>query len=443
MDRTFSPLGLRVPDILLPNPDIDLFKWTTIACDQHTSNSAYWQQVEEIVEDAPSTYQIVYPEIYLRASDEAQRITAIQRTMRKYLAEGVLTSIGPGFILVERTLPDGRVRTGLIAAVDLKAYEYAEDSRSLIRPTEGTIVERIPPRVRIREGAALESPHIMVLLDDPGATVLEPLAAQKDRLPLAYDTDLMLGGGHVRGYHIREKKWLDQIARTLTDLLAEKSARSEYPLLFAIGDGNHSLATAKAHWDTVKKTLPEAQRQIHPARYALVEILNIHDPGIRFEPIHRVLFSMSPEVFRAALPAFGRVKGCYVHMETISVEDLDRRVLPPQDRSSHTVGLLYENRCELLTISPGLHDLPAGTIEEFLKLYLLDSSRIRVDYIHGKEALVSLCQNPDTVGIYLPPVSKQTFFDTIETSGVMPQKTFSMGEAEEKRYYLECRRIIP
>ena len=443
MDISFTHLGLRVPDILLPSSSTDLAKWATIACDQYTSEQDYWTTVEKTVGDSPSTYHIVYPEIYLHTPDEAERIASIQETMRAYLTEGVIAPVGPGFILVERILADGRRRIGLMAALDLEAYDFSPNSRSLIRPTEGTIVDRIPPRLRIREGAALESPHIMVLMDDPGASVLNPLIANKDQLPLAYDTELMLGGGHVRGYHIREEKWLAQLADALTNLLAEKSARCGDPLLFAIGDGNHSLATAQAYWDNIKKNLSPAERESHPARYALVEIQNIHDPGIHFEPIHRVLFSVNPGAFKDALLSFYRDQKCTVRIEAVSASDIKRRIIPPADNSAHSIALFYGDRCELVTISPGLHHLPAGTIQRFLDIYLSGNPGSKIDYIHGRKALTGLAQKPDTVGVCLPQVSKHSFFETIVTEGVMPQKTFSMGEAEEKRYYLECRRIQP
>lgn len=443
MDISFTHLGLRVPDILLPDPRIDLAKWATIACDQYTSEQEYWTKVEEIVGDCPSTYHIIYPEIFLHAPDEAERIAFIQANMDAYLADGVLAPIGPGFILVERTLTDGRTRTGLVAAVDLEAYDFSANSRSLIRPTERTIVDRIPPRLRIREGATLESPHIMVLLDDPQETVLEPLTAQKEQLPLLYDTDLMLGGGHVRGYHIREEKYIAQIADSLTRLLDEKKAQYGDPLLFAMGDGNHSLATAQACWDTIKKDLTPAERDNHPARYALVEIQNIHDPGNHFEPIHRALFSVDLNAFKDALFSYCDDQNRRVTVETIPVFDMKKRVIPPADNSAHSFVLLYGDECELVTVSPGLHYLPAGTVQRFLDRYLSEDKRAKVDYIHGRKALVSLAQKPETIGIFLPPVSKHSFFHTIVTEGVMPQKTFSMGEAEEKRYYLECRSIQP
>ena len=443
MDISFTHLGLGVPDILLPASPIDLTKWATIACDQHTSEQEYWTKVEDIVGENPSTYHIVYPEIYLHAPDEAERIAAIQDTMDAYLADGVIAPIGPGFILIERTLPDERTRTGLVAALDLEAYDFSENARSLIRPTEDTIVDRIPPRLRIREGASLEIPHIMVLMDDPDKSVLEPLLSQRDRLSLVYDTDLMLGGGHIRGYHIREGKYLSQIENALSSLLAKKKAQYGDPLLFAMGDGNHSLATAQAYWDTIKKDLGPAEKETHPARYALVEIQNIHDAGIHFEPIHRVMFSVNPKAFRDALFSFYQDANCRVQTDTIPVSDMQERVIPPADNSAHSVILLHGGQCELVTVSPGLHYLPAGTIQRFLDAYLSENKKIKIDYIHGKTSLAALAQKPDTVGIYLPPVPKHSFFDTIVTEGVMPQKTFSMGEAAEKRYYMECRRIQP
>lgn len=434
---TCTAFGLCVPELLLPNPDIDLSRWATIACDQHTSSREYWDDVEKTIGESPSTYRIVYPEIDLGVPDEPERIAAIQRTMLSYLSDGTLCDIGPGFVLIERTLSDGRRRLGLIAALDLESYDFSPDSRSLVRPTEGTILERIPPRIRIREGAALESPHIMVLLDDPHNQLIEPLYAHKERLPLLYDTGLMLGGGHIRGYHIKDDTSLNGIADALHTLFAEKSEKDAHPLLFAVGDGNHSLATAKTHWGNVKKTLPA--NSDHPARYALVEIQNIHDPGIHFEPIHRALFSVDPGAFKSDMIAYFERENCTVQAEPIDPSRLDERIAP--DGGTHRAGLLYRDRCEIARISPGLHYLPVGTMQRFLDQYLNDHPQSRIDYIHGKDTLVELSRKPETVGVYLPPVSKDSFFDTIVAEGVMPRKTFSMGEADEKRYYLECRRI--
>jgi hypothetical protein len=440
MDPIFSSLGICVPDILLPNPSIDLTRWAIIACDQYTSSREYWGKVETIIGEAPSTYHLVYPEIYLHNPDEENRISAIQRNMDTYLSRGVLTPAGPGFILVERTLAGGRRRFGLMAALDLECYDFSTDSHSLIRPTEGTILERIPPRLRIREGAALEVPHIMVLMDDPQGRVIEPLLEDKNQLPIVYDTDLMLAGGHVCGYHVKETKWIRRIADNLSAILKE-AAQNENPLLFAVGDGNHSLATAKTYWDDLKKTLSPGQD--HPARYALVELQNIHDPGIHFEPIHRVVFSANPASFRDEMQSFFEKNKCTVNMEHIDMSQLKERILPPSGDGIHHAALLYRGRCEHIGVSPGLHNLPAGTIQGFLDAYMEGNPRASIDYIHGGDTLSELSAKPDTVGVYLPPVSKQSFFDTIIAEGAMPQKTFSMGEAEEKRYYLECRRIRP
>ncbi len=309
--KTYSDLGIRIPEVYLPKSGIDLRKWAVIAVDQFTSQPEYWDQVEKIVGDAPSTFRITLPEIYLEKPGEAARIQSIQATMRQYLDAGVLQP-REGLIYVERTA-GGKTRKGLMLCLDLEAYDYTRGSTSLIRATEGTIIERLPPRMKIREGAPLELPHILVLIDDPQRTVIEPIDAAKARLDKLYDFDLMLDSGHLTGYAVNEAALENAVISALRGLARPETFAAKYGLaagqpvlLFAMGDGNHSLATAKAIWEKIRSTVG----MDHPARYALVEVENVHDEGLEFEPIHRVLFGLKQDFFAALDKTFG--VECYV-----------------------------------------------------------------------------------------------------------------------------------
>ena len=295
MDRYRNNVGVLVPNIMLPPRGTDFEKWAVVACDQFTSQPEYWEKVRELTAGAPTTLDLILPEAYLGARDEAQRIDAIRTNMAGYLRHGVLKKYDQGFALVRRTAA-GRTRLGLVMALDLEQYDYHKGATTLIRATEGTIESRIPPRLRIREGAKLELPHIIVLIDDPGRTVIEPLAARADEMELLYDTDLMLGGGHIEGRLVSDEGMIRGVLSALAALTDAEAFRAKYgdhaPLLFAMGDGNHSFATAKANWERIKATLKPGLRRTHPARYALVEVENVHDEGIEFEPIHRVVFGL-------------------------------------------------------------------------------------------------------------------------------------------------------
>lgn len=294
-------IGICVPEIIFPSKDVDLTKWACVACDQYTSQPDYWNKVEEIVGDAPSTLRLMLPEIYLEKEGEAERIIAIRKAMNDYMANGIVENKGESFVFTRRTV-DGKTRNGLVVALDLECYDYSKGSTTLIRATEGTIVERIPPRLKIREGAPLELPHILVLIDDENKTVIEPIASQLDKIEQLYDFDLMMGGGHAEGWLIKDEDMIAGIIKALSGLVDPKKYGTEMaPLLFAMGDGNHSFATAKANWEKLKANLTEEERKNHPARYALVELENVHDDGIVFEPIHRVVFNVDSEAFLGKL----------------------------------------------------------------------------------------------------------------------------------------------
>ena len=410
----FEKYGVAVPEILLPDEKCDLSKWAVIACDQFTSQPEYWEKVRSRTFGRPSTLNITYPEAWLDQGDA--RIDSINRTMLEY-EKTVLTRSVKGMVLVEREIATGR-RIGLMAALDLEQYDFSAGSQSLIRATEGTVLERIPPRVKIRRNAALETPHILVLVDDPKRTLMGPLYEQRDQLEKLYDFDLMLGGGHIHG-------WLVDRFDTMLPAL-EGLMQASGGLLFAVGDGNHSLATARQCWLDLKPTLTEEEQKNHPARFALVELTNVHDDALAFEPIHRVIFGADPVELAYDLGVWLEKQGMRLNICTADQAMFrwiqDYRTLP-------------------YTIENINHPLPLAVLQAFLDEWLQHHEKASIDYIHGEDALRALTARPNTTGILLPAMDKFTLFEAVRVGGVLPRKTFSMGEAEEKRYYLECRRI--
>lgn len=408
--------AILAPDILLPTKGHDMQKWATIACDQFTSNPGYWEKVEKIVTDSQSTYNLMLPEIYLEGGDEDARINKINNTMKEYLEGNVFTEYKDSFIYVERTVPSG-VRRGLIAAIDLEQYDYAPGSTTLIRASEATVTSRIPPRVKIRKGAPLEMPHILILINDPDKTVIEPLADICAKKAPVYDFDLMLGGGHVRSFVINNDNEKAAIVDSLVSL--KNSDAGENPLLFAVGDGNHSLASAKCHYEDLKKAgLADSDS---PARYALVEIENIFDSAIIFEPIHRVLFNVNCDDF---------IDFC--NDMCASANDGNHFDIP------YVAGSTNKG---VLCLPKSLHTLAVGALQQLMDKYMLSHKDVRIDYIHEAETVESLGSSEGNMGFFLPAMDKYDFFPTIVKNGSLPRKTFSMGESTEKRYYIECRKI--
>ena len=428
----------RMPSILLPRTGIDLSKWAVVACDQYTSEPDYWREAERIVGDAPSTLHLIFPEVYLGRPDAPARIARIQDTMRRYVAEGTFVA-REGPIYVERTIGD-RVRRGLMLELDLEQYDYRPDSTSAIRPTEGTIVERIAPRLEVRRGAELELPHILVLIDDPSRTVIEPLGAERDALAPLYATGLMQGGGHVAGYAVDAAR-AERAAKALRALAAPRAFSERYgvpvntpPMLFAVGDGNHSLATAKACWESVKPAVAPD----HPSRYALVEVENIHDPALDFAPIHRLLFGVTADLRHALAEAFGARFTC---TDVPSAAAMRERVqnAPP---GRHVVGLVGPGaRYGVVEVAEPASTLPVGTFQPFLDRFLGRGGAREVDYVHGDDTLERLATGAGCAGLHLPAMSKSDLLRMVVREGPLPRKTFSMGEAREKRYYVEARRI--
>ena len=398
-------------DILLPAAGVPLNPWACIAVDQFTSQPEYWQRAEQCAADKPSTLHIVLPEAYLGTPQEEERLQSIRRTMEEY-RRTVLTRKVHGYVYVERTQMEGTVRQGLVGAVDLE--------------------ERIPPRLKVRRGATLETPHVMMLADDADCTLIEPIGLAKDSLPLLYDGELMLGGGRLRGWAVEDPALIAQIDAALAaladpDAFARRwpAAKGQVPMVLAVGDGNHSLATAKAYWEELKPTLTEEQRKTHPARWCLAEVCNVHSPAIEIEPIHRVVFGVSAKELYAALDAWDQKQGSSTTMS-------DQRL---------RLADAYGESAVALANPPA--PLTVGSVEAFLADYLPAHPGVTVDYIHGEGAAMALASSPDkpATAILLPDFAKADLFKGVVLGGVLPRKTFSMGHAEEKRYYNECRVI--
>jgi len=418
--RTISELGFAVPDILLPQQGTDLRKWAVIACDQYTSEPEYWENVSKEAGDAPSTLNLVLPEVYLGTDKETEKLGSIADTARKYLNEGILQNIGTGFILTDRATELHPSRRGLMAAIDLEGYSFEPGNKNICRATEGTVLSRIPPRVRIRANSPLELPHIMILIDDPKGLTIEKAfdMAEKEGIAPLYDTDLMLGSGHIKGTFIPDGS---PIAESIINGLSKLKSDNSDGLLFLVGDGNHSLASAKAHWENIRETLSDEAKQTHPARYALAEIVNIHDKGLDFEPIHRVVFNISSDEFIAKAKE-------YFKDSNITIDS--------DDDNKQSFVVVSEGHSDVkISLGNPPHTLSVGSVQ-----MMIDALGLECDYIHGEDSVRKLATSGNT-GILVPAISKDTFFGTVEKEGVFPRKTFSMGEAFEKRFYLEAKII--
>ena len=426
MNSKFENLGVKPADILLPKAGTDMHRWAVVACDQFTSQPEYWEEADRIAGDAPSTLRLILPESKLGDANVDEHIAAINRSMEDYLARDIFTTHGEAVIYIERTQSDGAVRPGLVAAVDLEKYDYTPGSGSLIRATEGTVLERIPPRVRVRKDAPIELPHVMLLIDDPKKTCIEPIQAAAGSMEKVYDFDLMMKGGHLTGWKLSSAQ-IDALAKALEQLAGDDAMREKYgvtgvaPLLFAVGDGNHSLATAKTCYENLKKVTPESEWANLPARYALVEIENLHDDALQFEAIHRVVFHVDPEKLLAAFKEFY-----------------------PTAREGqgvgHTIAYTWAGGSGCLNVPNPRVQLAVGTLQNFLDAYLKENGG-EVDYIHGDAVTDDLGSKPGNIGFKLPAMGKDQLFKTVIADGVLPRKTFSMGHAEDKRYYVEGRKI--
>ena len=397
--------ALLPADILLPQ-NVDMSKWAVVSCDQFTSEPKYWQALADYVGGEKSTLDLIFPEVYLGDNDEA-RIAKINATMEDYLFEGVFKTIKNSYVLVERTTASGVKRVGIIGAVDLEDFDFTANAKSVIRPTEGVVPSRIPPRLKIRENASMELPHIMLLVDDPSGSVIETLYQNRDSFEKLYDFELNMGGGSVKGYRI------DADSVNFSRLWDEDEQMQKYGektnFILAVGDGNHSLATAKTYWDNLKKNLSDSERENHPARFALVEVNNVRSEGIIFEPIHRIVFGAGEEFVE--------------YLKSSLSGDLKVKVVCSGKETYINV--------------PSLTPLAILEIQKAIDSY----EGVECDYIHGEEHLLAIEKEKGGVAIVMPKIEKGDLFKYVLKNGVLSRKAFSMGEAEEKRYYIEARKI--
>lgn len=419
MEKVFMPA-----DILLPRKNNKMNLWSVVACDQYTSDADYWKRVEKKVGEEASTLKITLPEIYLEEKDWEKRIDKINETMKEYLESDLFETLENCYIYVERSLSGGKTRKGLVGMVDLEKYDFSKGSQSEIRATEGTVLERIPPRVKIRENAPLELPHIMILIDDINKTVIEPLSKKVSEK--VYDFELMENGGKIKGYKIYGDSGLaKEIEKAIAKLESTEEFDKKYgiknksPLPFAVGDGNHSLATAKTCWEKIKKTNPDS-----PARYALVEIVNLHDDSLEFEAIHRNVFEVNPE-------------NLLNEMKNYFSCNVSKNEFEKKDGRQYFTYLTKDEDFFFEILNPK-QNLAVGNVQAFLDEYLKKEGRI--DYIHGED-VVRKNLSESTVGFLFDTMKKEELFPTVIKDGALPRKTFSMGHAEDKRFYLEARKI--
>lgn len=405
MKTAFCPANILLP------AKADMSRWSVVACDQYTSEPAYWQKTEEIVGDSPSTLRLTLPEIYLEAKDVEARIENIDAAIEKYLADGVFKEYKNAMVYVRRIQSDGKLREGIVGAVDLEMYDYRRGSQSQIRATEATVAERIPPRLKIRKNAAIELPHIMILIDDVDKSVIEPLA--KANLSKLYDFKLMQGGGSISGYLMGDSE-IAAVDDALAILL------EKCPMLFAMGDGNHSLATAKEHYEALKRENPDVDFSNHPARYALCEIVNLHSDALEFEAIHRIVNGVDSDDL---------------------LSELDKALDITEEPSDQKLTIVCSGEEMVRYIHRPLSQLAVGSLQAFLDKYIPKVKGSKIDYIHGRDVLVHLTDAPNSIGFILEPMKKSELFNAVVTDGALPRKTFSMGHAADKRYYLEAKRI--
>ena len=415
--------AFKSADILLPK-SADMEKWAVVACDQYTSEPEYWADVENITKGAKSAYNLILPEVFLEDSDVDDRIEKIHENMEQYLSDETFEEYKDSLIYIERVQSDGKIRAGIIGALDLEEYDYHKGSDSQVRATEATVVERIPPRLKVRNGAKIELPHIMILIDDREKAVIEPLSDKKENMKKLYDFSLMKNGGAISGYllsdDMKDKIFaeLDKLADL--DKFNEKYGLNETsPLVYAMGDGNHSLATAKEYYEQLKRENPDKDLSNHPARYALVEIVNLHSPALEFEAIHRIVTGID----RADILS-----------KMICELDLT------EDKSEQKIQIMQDGQLKDMYIHKPTSKLTVGSLQNFLDKYLAENSG-KIDYIHGIDVLKKLSMAEDSVGFILPDMGKEELFPTVICDGALPRKTFSMGHAEDKRFYIEARKI--
>lgn len=433
-DKTLSDLGVKIPNILIPK-NLDTETWSTIAVDQYTQDESYWNQVYEKVGDKPSTVKLVYPEIYLNAEDRPERIKKIHSEMKSYLENGIFGDSREEFVYLERTTKYGRIRHGLNIAIDLEAYEWKPFSTALIRATEATIESRLPPRIEIRKDAIIEVPHIMVLVNDPDNILIDGVGKRVTGNKPLYEGKLMLDSGSVKGWSVNSKEDIEYITKSLQTIARLNTQKDGSIFLLAVGDGNHSLATAKATWENYKKEHPGITDS--NLRYAMIEIINIYDTGLTFEPIHRVLFDINSEEFVNFMK--NKLGATIENLDNF--EDFKSKI----DSSKSDFGIIYvkNEKTEFTYMKTNINELLISQLQPAIDEFLTSVNKTsNIDYIHGADSILTLGSKEGNTAVYLPSIDKESFFSTISERGPLPRKAFSMGEADEKRFYLECRKII-
>jgi uncharacterized protein (DUF1015 family) len=457
-DRLNS-LGLEIPSILLPQNSqsaLDMQKWAVIACDQYTQDRDYWGKVKTITEGSPSTLNLIFPEVFLSDSDAEQRIANIHSTMQNYLQGGIFAQPRQGFVYIERDTLYQKKRRGLVAAIDLEQYNWQPNARPLIRCTEGTVAERLPPRMDIRRGAPLELPHVLLLIDDDTDTILPSLGEIAKKSAPCYNTSLMMNSGSITGWFLdaetdeKPNAAISLLVEKLDDLYRRSYSRYDHsfaaaiagsnPFLFAVGDGNHSLAAAKGIWEEYKKAHSEKCLPVHPCRYALVEIENIYDPAIQFEPIHRLVFDADFDLvisMLSKLPDFS----CRALNDINELSRLCKEQKASGSNTANCLGIVSRGRFALVETSAG--GIATACLQPLLDVYAAENPHL-IDYIHDEDELFRLASGDGRLatGILLPPVQKSGLFETVGRIGPLPRKSFSMGHSCEKRFYLECRSLL-
>ena len=431
MERNINHnIGIRAAEALIPDRRVNMRKWAVIACDQYTSNEAYWKEVEKIVGGSPSTLHITLPEIYLNSPDRDERIENIKRNMIKYIDDGILNVLPEGFILVERTI-NRKIRKGLVAMVDLECFDSDPFKKSLIRASEEILEERVEARIDIRNGAEIEVPHVLLLIDDPHFRVIEPIWRKRESFTKIYDVDLMLHGGRATGYLIEDKKTQNDIYTALGNLELRDGMR------YCVGDGNHSLATAKAVWEEAKTSLTPSERENHPLRYAMVEIVNLHDPAMPLLPIHRIITGVSSSMC---------IQYIVDHLNSVGADArlVFSRRKPSQQLSDapETVYFTSKSSSGRIEINSPMTKMLIEQLQPVLEDFVREYPLANLEYIHDDQEFESLTENYDTLGFVMPAMDKKTFFEDLSEMGVFPKKCFSLGEANAKRYYIEARLLI-
>ncbi len=412
-------------DILIPGNETNMEKWAVVACDQYTSEPEYWDNVYSTVGDDPSTLKLILPEIYLEDDDVAQRIENIHNAMDSYKTNNVFNEYKNAMVYVERVQSNGILRQGLIGKIDLEKYDFSKGSTSQVRATEATVIERIPPRIKVRQGACMELPHIMILIDDPDNTVIEPLAEKASSFEKLYDVNLMMNGGSIKGYLVDDKAQ-ECVGEALSVLADEELFNKKYNLentpvlLYAMGDGNHSLATAKEFYEQLKKANPEKDLSDHPARYALAEIVNLHSDALQFEAIHRLVYDVDCSKL---------------------IDELKKALDTTDNESAQYFTYACNDKEEKLYIGKTSSNLSVGSLQNFLDSYIKENGG-KIDYIHGTDTVKALAERNNGIAFILPDMDKSDLFPTVIKDGALPRKTFSMGHAEDKRYYIEARNIL-